>query len=287
MYKDRTGKEQNLNKLLTKHIKNNQGKIYIKTNFDSIDKLIDGFYLGELVIIGGRPVMGKTSFSLGLMKNICIDNDFKIPSIFVTSELHKKQLFSRLLETYYQNKHNKSEFAYDIQTLDNIKKSPMYILDGTGDNVITIIKKCKKLIYSSGVKLIIIDYVQLITSMSVENNRDVEITKIMVKLKKMAVKMEVVVIVLSQLSIGVEERMKTNGKGPMLCDFQESESLSTIPDKVIFIHRPDHYHITKDESGRNTEGLVEINIAKNNNGNIGKALLIYDTLNYTFENYEH
>ncbi len=278
-------REQPLNKLITRHIKTNKSKFYLKTNFDSIDKLIDGFFLGELIIIGGRPAMGKTSFLLSLMKNICIDSGYKIPSLFITLELNEQQLFNRLLETYHHNKSEKGRFSYELQTVVNIKNSPMYILNVTGKDVDTIIKKCKKLIYNKGVKLIVIDFVQLITSLSKEGNRDAEITRIMTKLKKLAFKKKVVVIVLSQLSRDVEKRIKTTGKGPMFCDFRESESSFNIPDKVIFIHRPEYYHITKDENGRNTDGLVEINIAKNNNGKTGKALLRYDVSKHNIENY--
>jgi replicative DNA helicase len=103
----------------------------------------------------------------------------------------------------------------------------------TGNNIEVIIEKCKKLINEKGIKVIIIDYIQLINSLSKEDNRDVEITKIMTKLKQLAVNTGVVVIILSQLSKAVDARMSMGGEGPMLCDFRESESFFNIPDKVL------------------------------------------------------
>ncbi len=226
-------KELNLKNLMIRHIKSNNSSLFIKTNFSSIDKIIDGFYSGEVIIIGGRPGMGKTAFSLSLMKNICIDTDYKVPSFFITLELSKEQLFRKLMETYNQNNNDKAPFSYDLQTVDNIKSSPMYILEVTGNNIEVIIEKCKKLINEKGIKVIIIDYIQLINSLSKEDNRDVEITKIMTKLKQLAVNTGVVVIILSQLSKAVDARMSMGGEGPMLCDFRESESFFNIPDKVL------------------------------------------------------
>ena len=285
MNKTKTKKEQSLKKIMSKYIKTNKSKIYIKTYFDTVDKLINGFYLGELVIIGGRPAMGKTTFGLNLIKNISIGSDYKVPSLFITLELNEQQLFRRLLKTYNLNKANKAQFSYELQTVDNtaMKNSQIYIADALGTNVVAIIKRCKKLIYSKGVKVVIIDFVQLIKSISEQENRDIEIAKIMVKLKKMAVKMEVVVIVTSQLSKELDVRVKTKGTGPLLCDFPDSESLSSIPDKVIFIHRPEYYHIKEDKDGKNTQGMTEIIIAKNNNGKKGTAILKFDNSNYTFK----
>jgi replicative DNA helicase len=259
----------------------------IKTGFADIDQLIGGFSLGELIVIGGRPSMGKTQLLINLSLNISVDN----PVLYFTFDLSEFILTNRIMSSlsgiaikdilhdYLTNE--EKDKLHALGALSDRYK--IYINENLSNSIAAIRAHCEMQIKENGVKVIVIDHLQMMGSIKYKNSRELEISYICKELKKIAKEFNVCVIISSQLSRAVEYRGES--KIPLLSDLRESGAIEQVADKVLFIYRPDYYGIEFDEMGNSIAGLTELVVAKNTTGSIGNIKLIRNAKFTNFEQY--
>lgn len=242
-------------------------------SFQSLDRTIHGWQEGDLVIVAARPSMGKTSFALSLAKIISIDN--QIPSGFLSLEMNRidltKRLISNLCEVDGSNlqtgKLLSSEWDRIYERGDYLMNAPLFIDDTPGMTLNDIRNNVKRMIREHGVKIIFIDYLQLIHYAGRRfASRQEEVSAISRSLKTLAAELNIPIIALSQLNRSVENRSGLEGKRPLLSDLRESGAIEQDADMVIFVHRPEYYHIYQDDFGNSLVGKAEIIIAKHRKG---------------------
>jgi replicative DNA helicase len=261
----------------------NQGNT-IKTGFSELDKLFGGFGLGELIVIGGRPSMGKTQLLVNLSLNISV----AAPVLYFTFDLSEFALTSRFISSFSGIAVNNivqreltAEQKDKLASIGNrFSKHKIFVNDSCNNSLTALKAQCLKQIEENGVKVILVDYLQMMSSSKYRNNREVEISYISRELKNIAKDFNVCVIASSQLSRAVETRGGT--KRPQLSDLRESGAIEQDADKVIFIYRPEYYGLDCDEEGNSTAGLTELILAKNRNGCLGSVNLLRDA---NFTNY--
>lgn len=253
------------------------------TQFKDLDSIIQGFEKSDLIIIAGRPSMGKTAFSLCLGKNIV--TNYNIPLIIFSLEMSRQQIIYRFLSTYSKintNRLKSGKMSFkEWQLLSNSMKSisilPIFIDDNPNLNLVEMKSKIRKTFIDKTKRgFIIIDYLQLIKLSIKIENRSQEISYITRSLKVLAKELEIPVIVLSQLSRSVETRIN---KRPMLSDLRESGSIEQDADIVIMLYREDYY-----KDNKNDEQITEFIVAKHRNGPIGTARLMFNPITTTFHN---
>ena len=265
-----------------------KNKTLINSGFIELDKLIGGFKAGQMIVVGARPAMGKTSFALALARNISIDSE--LPVAIFSLEMTEIELANRYIamETGINQKQLLSgdiagENNKIIERTKPISKAPIYIEDKSAINLQQLRAKCTILKRKHGIKVVVIDYLQLMTSQVNRNrNREQEISEISRGLKSLAKDLGVTVIVLSQLSRETEKRAD---KRPQLSDLRESGAIEQDADMVMFLHRPEYYNVHKDEDGNHTAGLAYVVVAKNRSGAVGTAKLGFDATITKFTNY--
>ncbi len=250
---------------------NTDGISGVPTGFHDLDKLTAGWQMSDLIIIAARPGMGKTAFVLSMARNVAVDYNF--PVAVFSLEMSAVQLVNRLIasETGISaeklRKGTLSEAEYEIlhKRLDKLADAPIFIDDTASLSIFELRAKARRLKHQSDIKLIIIDYLQLMTAGGKDGgNRVQEISMISRALKVIAKELEIPLIALSQLSRSVETR--GGDKKPLLSDLRESGSIEQDADIVSFIYRPEYYGITQDEDGNNTENVGEFIVAKHRNG---------------------
>lgn len=272
----------------------NKGELTgITTGFVGLDEKTDGWQNSDLIIIAGRPSMGKTSFALSLLVNASVN--MQIPSAFFSLEMSQEQLGDRLASNVTNiegNKIQKGQLSdVDINIYDKgispLLHAPMYIDDTQELSVFELRTKARRLVREHGVKLIIIDYLQLMNANGMRfSSRQEEVSKISRSLKGLAKELDIPIIALSQLNRGVESRDGLEGKRPQLSDLRESGAIEQDADMVLFVHRPEYYHIYNDDKGRDLHGMAQIIIAKNRKGSTGDVLLTFQGEYTRFENPE-
>ena len=243
--------------------------IGIQTGIYKLDEYLSGFQNGDLITIAARPSIGKTSLALSIAKNISLD----IPVGFFSLEMSNEQLLIRLLSmesginsiNIRTGKYPDSDFKSLHHAISKIHNLSLHIDDQSRQSVLEIKSKTKRLISESGIKIIFIDYLQLMNAPK-SDTRDQEIGKITSGLKEMAKEFSIPVVILAQLSRATEAR---ESKRPELSDLRESGNIEQDSDIVLFIHRPEFYRKNTFEDGRNAIGTAEINIGKNRNGRTG------------------
>lgn len=259
-------------------IANKEGYSGIQTGFDKLDKITSGWQQSDLVIIAARPGMGKTAFVLSMARNIAID--FGHPVALFSLEMSSVQLITRLIssetglssEKLRTGKLEKHEWEQLSTKVKNLEKAPLFIDDTPSLSIFDLRAKARRLSSQHGIKLIIVDYLQLMTAGSSNGkgggNREQEISTISRNLKALAKELEVPVIALSQLSRAVETR--GSSKRPLLSDLRESGAIEQDADIVSFIYRPEYYKIDEwdDDEHTPTEGQAEFIIAKHRNGSL-------------------
>lgn len=256
----------------------------IKTGFTEFDKLFGGFGLGELIVIGGRPSMGKTQLLVNLSLNISVAT----PVLYFTFDLSEFLLTCRFISSFTGIAVNKilqqeltDEQKAKLASIGNgFNKHKIFVNDSCNNSFTALKAHCQKQIEEHGVKVIVVDYLQMMSSNKYRNSRELEISHISRELKNIAKDFNVCVIAASQLSRAVETR--GGSKHPQLSDLRESGAIEQDADKVIFIYRPEYYGIDCDEEGNSTAGLTELILAKNRNGSLGKVKLLRDA---NFTNY--
>lgn len=243
----------------------------VPSGYTGIDRVTLGWQPSDLVIIAARPSMGKTAFVLTMARNMTIDH--KVPVAFFSLEMASKQLVKRLMisETGLSAdkiKGGKKLEAYEWKQLNDrlnaLSQAPLYIDDTPSLSIYEFRSKARRLVSSAGVKLIIIDYLQLMTGPpELKGMREQEVSAISRSLKAIAKELDVPILALSQLSRAVETR--GGAKRPQLSDLRESGAIEQDADIVMFIHRADYYGITEDPT---QIGLTDIIIAKHRNGEV-------------------
>ena len=252
----------------------------VPSGLTQLDRLTAGWQKSDLVIIAARPAMGKTALVLTMARNAAVD--FQKPVAIFSLEMSSLQLVTRLIASESELSSEKLKKGtledHEWQQLnDKIKKlaeAPLFIDDTPGLSVFELRAKARRLKEQHGIKLIIVDYLQLMTAGGEgKGNREQEIATISRSLKGLAKELEIPVIALSQLSRAVETR--GGDKRPQLSDLRESGAIEQDADMVMFIHRPEYYNITEDENGTDTRGMAELIIAKHRNGPVDAAKTRY------------
>lgn len=252
----------------------NQGENLIKTGFDVFDKLFGGLTYGELVVIGGRPAMGKTL----LLCNLALNISTELPTLYITYDLSESTLTKRIISSKAQieiSKLMQPDLTFgekQILSLEEqrLKNHSIYITDGNKQTLGDLRAYCQKHIEEKGVKLIIVDYLQMMNSTE-SNIRYLKVGSFTQELRKIAKDFNVCVIAASQLNRFVETR--GGDKRPQLSDLKDSGAIEQDADKVIFVYRPEYYRISIDEDGHPTAGVCELIMSKNRNGKLATAKL--------------
>ena len=262
-------------------ISNKEGLSGVPSGFDKVDKLTSGWQPSDLVIIAARPGMGKTALTLSMARNIAVNSE--IPVAFFSLEMSSVQLITRLisaetglssekLRTGKLEKHEWEQLNVKVKALE---KAPLFIDDTPSLSIFDLRAKARRLASQHKIKLIVIDYLQLMTAGSSQKggNREQEISTISRNLKALAKELNVPVIALSQLSRAVETR--GGSKRPILSDLRESGAIEQDADIVSFIYRPEYYKIDEwdDEERTPTQGQAEFIVAKHRNGGLDNIRL--------------
>jgi len=265
----------------------NQTVTGLKSGFDDLDAIIQGFQKSDLIIIAGRPSMGKTALSLNIVINIIQKS--KLPILFFSLEMSKEQIMYRLLamETNINQiklrngKLSQNDWVKVNRMINILSKLPLFIDDTSDLSIQNIRSKIKTLMFEQNqVGLIIIDYLQLMQNSKLKmENRVQELSQITRSLKIIAREFNIPVIALSQLSRNVENRVE---KRPMLSDLRESGSIEQDADLVLMLYRKNYYDtINLDPNESNN---IELIIAKQRNGPTGTIKLRFDEKSNKFLN---
>ncbi|PCE63579.1 replicative DNA helicase [Sediminicola luteus] len=258
-------------------ISNKEGLSGIPTGFDKLDKLTSGWQPSDLIIVAARPGMGKTALTLTMARNMAVQ--FGHPVAFFSLEMSSVQLITRLIssetglssEKLRTGKLEKHEWEQLNVKVKSLEKAPLFIDDTPSLSIFDLRAKARRLASQHGIKMIMIDYLQLMTaggSQKGGGNREQEISTISRNLKALAKELNVPVIALSQLSRAVETR--GGSKRPVLSDLRESGAIEQDADIVSFIYRPEYYKIDEwdDEERSPTTGQGEFIVAKHRNGGL-------------------
>ena len=279
--------------VIQKAAANKDGLTGVPTGYHKLDNITSGWQASDLVIIAGRPAMGKTSFALSMAKNIAAD--YKVPMAFFSLEMSNVQLVNRLISNCCEIQGSKilngqlkpDEWERLDKRLNNLIGSPLYVDDTPGLSVFELRTKARRLVRDHGVKIIMIDYLQLMNANGMRfSSRQEEVSTISRSLKQIAKELDIPILALSQLNRGVESREGLEGKRPQLSDLRESGAIKQDADMVLFVHRPEYYHIYQDENGRDLHGMAQIIIAKHRKGATGDVLLNFRGEFTRFENPE-
>lgn len=268
---------EDMNKLLHKAIKQLEaiskmdGTSGVPTGFSNLDRVTGGFQKSDMIVLAARPGMGKTAFVLSLARNAAVD--YKKGVAVFSLEMSSLQLVNRLIASETEISAEKLKKGnlepYEWEQLNarigKLTNAPIYINDTPGLSVFELRAQCRRLKAEKDIQMVIIDYLQLMTTASDgKGNREQEISNISRAIKGIAKELDIPVIALSQLSRAVETR--GGDKRPQLSDLRESGAIEQDADMVMFIYRPEYYGITADEEGNTTQGLAELIIAKHRNG---------------------
>lgn len=253
-----------------------EGITGITSGFDELDNITSGWQRSDLIILAARPGMGKTAFALSVARNAALRGH----AVAVFSlEMSKMQLTQRLIaiESEINSKKIRNGTLDDFEwkklheSVERMSEINMYIDDTPGINIFELRAKCRRMKQNHNIELVLIDYLQLMTSAPNESrgNREQEISSISRALKGMAKELNVPVIALSQLSRAVETR--GGNKRPQLSDLRESGAIEQDADVVTFIFRPDYYESNEEYDG--PRDTAEIIISKHRNGALGSVEL--------------
>lgn len=240
----------------------------IPTGFIDFDKLTTGLHPGDLVIVAGRPGMGKTSFAMNVAEHVAIEN--KLPVAVFSMEMSAEQLAMRVLSSFGridQQRLRKGELDdTDWSRLASagglLREAPLFIDETGALSPNDLRARARRIAARHGVKLIVVDYIQLMQVPSSRENRTNEISEISRNLKSLAKELSVPIIAISQLSRGVESR---DNKRPRMSDLRESGGIEQDADVIVFVYRDEYY--TKEQCAE--PGVAEIIVSKQRNGPTG------------------
>ena len=251
---------------------NTTGMSGVPSGFPSLDRITMGWQASDLIILAARPSVGKTAFALNLARNAAVDHT--MPVAVFSLEMSALQLVMRLMTTESglpaeKLKGGSKLDPWDWQQLEtrlaSLSKAPLYIDDTPSIPLMEFRTKVKRLVKSKGVRLVIVDYLQLMQGpVELRGLREQEVAAISRTLKATAKELNIPIIALSQLSRNAVQRTGGSGK-PQLSDLRESGSIEQDADMVIFIHRPDYVGLGESPEGKEATQII---IAKHRNGEV-------------------
>ena len=251
----------------------------VPSGFTAVDRITSGWQRTDLVIVAARPSMGKTAYVLSMARNMAVEHN-RATAIF-SLEMSSVQLVNRLIaaETELGNDKLKTgrlenyEWEHLNRKISALEKAPIFIDDTPALSIFEFRAKCRRLKMQHDIQVVIVDYLQLMTAgTDGRGSREQEVSTISRSLKAIAKELDIPILALSQLNRSVESR---EGKRPQLSDLRESGAIEQDADIVMFIHRPEYFGITEDESGNSLLGVAEIIIAKHRNGATGDVHLAF------------
>ena len=265
---------------------------YVLSGFTGLDEFLGGFQRSDLIIVGGRPSMGKTSLALSLARNAAVEQGACV-ALF-SLEMAREPLVLRLLASEAEvdsrqvrlGRHTEEQEQRIMDAIGRLSEAPIYIDDTPQVRVGEMLSKTKRLDFERGVDLIIADYMQLMQGDRRFDNRVQEVSEISRSLKALARELNVPVLAVSQLSRAPEGRASHE---PLLSDLRESGSIEQDADVVLFVYRDEYYYPSKEEWEREHPGEsypppADIIIAKNRSGPIDRVKLLFKPRMAKFEN---
>ena len=270
---------------MVENSKNTDKMVGLDTGFDELNYRTGGFRGGQLILIGGRPAMGKSSLAVNIAETVAITN--KKPVAIFNLEMPKSMIVRRIFcsqayidsQKILSGKFEGEDWARLGKVLDKIAVAPLYIDDSSSITVSEIHAKCQRIKQTHGLSMVVIDYLQLMRDDSRTESRQVEVASISRALKIMAKELDVPVIALTQLNRANEKRPD---KRPTLSDIRESGAVEQDADMVMLIHRDDYYN--PDSADKN---MAEIIIAKHRMGETGTFKLGWQGKYTKFVNIEY
>ncbi len=255
----------------------------IPTGFYDLDQMTAGLHNSDLIIVAGRPAMGKTAFMLNMARNIAVKEN--LPVAIFNLEMSKEQLATRMLSTESGVESEKlrngnledSDWTQIAEGMSALSGAPIYFDDSSDISIQSIRSKCRKLKMEKDIKVVFVDYLQLMQGkVGKSDSRTNEVADISRSLKVMARELNIPVIVGSQVNRELEKR---NDKRPMMSDLRESGSIEQDADIVMFLYRDEVYN-------KETEfkGVAELIVAKHRNGATGTCNLVFDAAHSAFKN---
>ncbi|ADY57607.1 primary replicative DNA helicase [Syntrophobotulus glycolicus DSM 8271] len=254
------------------HLYTNKGNLTgVPTHFKELDRLTSGWQASDLVVIAGRPSMGKTALVLNMAQNAAVKS--KVAVALFSLEMSKEQLVQRMLcsEAMVDQQRVRTGELLDsdwpklTQAVGPLSNAPIFIDDTVGITLAQLRSKARRLKMEQGLGLIIIDYLQLMTLGRRAESRQQEVAQISRGLKGLARELSVPVVALSQLNRGVEQRQD---KRPVMSDLLESGAIEADADVISFIYRDEYYNPESEK-----KGIAEVIIAKHRNGPVGTVEL--------------
>ncbi|MFQ5650361.1 MAG: replicative DNA helicase [bacterium] len=270
--------------ILDKYDKRGGSVTGVPTGFTELDKMTAGLQKSDLIVVAGRPSMGKTAFCLNIARNVAVDHGLTVG--FFSLEMSNTQLAMRMLCSEARVNAHKvrtgklppDDWPRLSLSVGNLAEAPIYIDDTAALSVLEIRAKARRLKSEHDLGLLIVDYLQLAKAPGNVESRQIEISAISQSLKALAKELEIPVIALSQLSRAVESR--GGDRRPILSDLRESGAIEQDADVVMFIYRPEVYGQVEEE------GVAEIIIAKQRNGPTGTIDLKFHRDYVLFANLE-
>lgn len=262
----------------------------LQTGYHELDRMTSGWQNSDLIIIAARPAMGKTAFVLSMAKNMAID--YSIPVAIFTLEMANVQLSKRIIsnvaeidgETLKSGNLRPEEWDRLHSRTRSIFGAPLYLDETPGLGITELRTKARRLVRERGVKMIMIDYLQLMSASGLKlGSREQEVSTISRSLKALAKELNIPIIALSQLNRSTETR---EDKRPVLSDLRESGAIEQDADIVCFIHRPEYYTRSgEDANGNDIRGLAELIVAKHRSGAVGTVKLRFVSRFARFDNW--
>lgn len=247
------------------------------TGFHGLDNLLSGLRNSDLIVVGARPSLGKTSFVLDIARHVAV-KEGKPVGIF-SLEMSKDQIIDRIIAAEAQvplwhlrtgRLNDETDFQLIQHSLDSLSKAPLFIDDTASPNILQMRSMARRLQSEHGLSLLIVDYLQLVQPRTTSDNIVQQITEVSRNLKALGRELDVPVIAVSQLSRAVDQRDR---KVPRLSDLRESGSIEQDADIVLFLYRPDKEKMNPTPEEQNT---AEIIVAKHRNGPLGTVQLKFD-----------
>jgi replicative DNA helicase len=261
-----------------------KGRRGIETDFNEIDDMLNGLQNGELIIVAARPSMGKTALAMNFIENVAANH--RLPCAVFSLEMSKQQLAQRMLcsraaidaQKVRKGMLSAEEFRKLAAVVVELSKAPIWVDDSPGLTVLELRAKARRLKRQHDIKLLMIDYMQLMDNPGPES-RQQQISEISRGIKAVARELNIPVIALSQLNRMSEGR---EGHRPRMSDLRESGSIEQDADVIMLLHREDYYRMSEPDFV--PDNIAEVIIAKQRNGPTGTVKLTFDNRTTTFRN---
>lgn len=270
----------------------NTDMIGLPSGFRNIDHVTNGWQAGDLIIVAGRPGMGKTAFGISLIYNMAVKRG--VPVGYISLEMTKSQVVMRiqsiLMQLPYQDLRNGALSQTQLDILDadvkTLLRTKAYVDDTPSLTIVQLRAKVLEMVRSYGVQLVMIDYLQLMSGASRKGqSREQEVSEISRGLKILAKELNIPIIAFSQLSRKVEDR--GGKKKPILSDLRESGAIEQDADLVMFLWRPEYYGEMRDEMGTSYENVGIAIIEKHRNGSTGEYWMRFEKTLMQYKNYDY